>query len=120
MNDGINTIIDIDNMIAFSQMINTIFENSPKDISTYSIKSTTRMFPILMEILITGAKKLYGEDITPSQLTYEQFNILQKYIMSIGYKVMYNYTENINGKIINVWFEEIKKVVDCKGNTFYK
>lgn len=119
MNDGINTIIDIDNTVAFSEMINAIFENSPKDISTYSIKSTSRMFPILMEILITGTKKLYGNDITPSQVTHDQFRTLQKYIMSIGYKVMYNYTENNMGKIINIWFEEIKKTIDCKGNIFY-
>lgn len=107
------------NLIELSELVNVIFESPPKDISTYNIKSDLEMFPILMEILIRGARKLYGEGIKPSQLTEEQFEMLKKYMLSLSYKIMYNFTENEQGRIINIWFEEVSKMIDCKGNSYY-
>ena len=45
-----------------------------------------------MNILICGAKKIYGEDITADNITKAQLETLQRYMMSIGYIIKYNYT----------------------------
>jgi hypothetical protein len=70
-----------------------------------------------MNILMCGAKKVYGEFITADNLTKDQFNELQKYMMSIGYIIKYNYTynkENIPIKV-NIWFEPYMFNSKCNG-----
>lgn len=115
-----------------NSLIKTIFTGPPRPPCTYTIAvsddQNTTLFQLLMSILITGAKFLYGESITPSDISQEQFDELKLYIESIGYQIKYNYTnvgdENIpdelKPRIINIWFEPIPPPqIDCHGRRIY-
>lgn len=111
------------------QIVELIFSKPPADPCTYKViiadnsptlKSTT--FNLLMDVLITGAKKLYGNDIIPANISEEQFNTLKKYIASIGYHLKYNYTyaeDNQTILLINIWFEPYNCTIDCHGRKIY-
>lgn len=111
--------------VTVSQIVEFIFTKPPAGPCTYNVifadnsptmKSTT--FNLLMDILITGAKKLYGENIIPAHISEEQFDTLKKYISSIGYHLKYNYTYAEDNKtilLINIWFEPYTCRVDCHG-----
>jgi hypothetical protein len=76
------------------------------------------MFPYLMGIFINGAIALFGEDVTPQNMTLEQFALLKKYMLSLGHKVMHRYEEG-NTVVIHIWFEPIQILTDCKGKITY-
>jgi hypothetical protein len=115
------------------KVIKIIFSGYPKPPCTYSISLSNELiekkispFQLLMKILVDGAKLLYGEFITPNQISEEQFKMLKMYIESIGYSIKYNYTypeleKELNieftekTKIINIWFEQYINKIDCHG-----
>jgi hypothetical protein len=107
------------------ELIETIFSKYPKPPCTYRLTHSpdVSLFQLLMSLLINGAKRLYGENITPNDITEEQFKELQSYIESVGYKIKYNFSNipnpnNTNGeqaRIINIWFEEIIDYMNCHG-----
>jgi hypothetical protein len=114
----------------FENLINIIFVDSPKPPCTYNLSlprdNSSTMFQLLMTLLISGAKKLYGENITPSDISEDQFEELKRYIESVGYVIKYNYKNNnknnnqieqtdIAPKIINIWFEQYIPLTDCHG-----
>jgi hypothetical protein len=107
---------------SLQQLIDIIFSNYPKPPCTYMLTQDSpnfTLFQLLMTLLISGAKKLYGEHITPSDITDEQFKELQSYIESVGYKIKYNFTDielDIGKqKVINIWFEPFLDYVNCHG-----
>ena len=103
-------------------IVNVVFAKEPLPPYTYNIglaedAYNVTLFQLLMNILMCGAKKVYGEFITADNLTKDQFNELQKYMMSIGYIIKYNYTynkENIPIKV-NIWFEPYMFNSKCNG-----
>jgi len=113
------------------RVIKTVFSGYPRAPCTYCISLSNDLieknispFQLLMKILVDGAKFLYGEFITPDQISEEQFKMLKLYMESLGYSIKYNYTfpelgENIQftekPKIINIWFEQYKHNIDCHG-----
>ena len=110
----------------FEKLIDIIFVDSPKPPCTYNISlpsdNSSTMFQLLMTLLISGARKLYGENITPSDISEYQFEELKRYIESVGYVIKYNYKNNqsdeisdIGPKIINIWFEQYIPLFDCHG-----
>lgn len=109
--------------IDISNIINVIFSESPKPPCTYGLNlqsSYLNIFHILMNILIIGAKKLFGADITPNKITEKQFERLKQYIESLGYIVKYKYNykienDNIKADTINIWFEPYMYTSNCKG-----
>lgn len=126
-------------------IINQIFTRPPQPPCTYVIclsqdlsDKNINMFQFLMNILITGAKKLYGENINAQNLTNEQFNTLKMYMESLGYCIKYNYTFIKDSKkfdlylheakiqvpelspiSINIWFEPYIVKSDCHGRIIY-
>lgn len=115
------------------QIVDFIFAKSPSLPGSYNLilpskgipntdEYNASIFPYLMGILITGAKKLFGEDITPATMSEEQFDLLKKYILSIGFQVKHEYTylndSNIPN-IINIWFEPYSPKVDCHGRIVF-
>ena len=103
-------------------IVNVVFAKEPLPPYTYNIALAedaynVTLFQLLMNILMCGAKKVYGEFITADNLTKDQFEELQKYMMSIGYIIKYNYTynkENIPIKV-NIWFEPYMFNSKCNG-----
>lgn len=114
------------NEISVPDFVNYLFSNSPLEPCSYNLfpiettNETETMFPILMNIMMTGAKILYGENITPQTMTTDQFDTLKKYILSFGYQVENNYTTVLNKQYINIWFKRVNIIVDCKGNKIIK
>jgi len=115
-----------------SQIIDLLFSKPPGKPGVYKviIPSTGRpnsdeynasIFPYLMSILIGGAKRLFGEEITPAQMSESQFDLLKKYMLSIGYQVKHEYKfiepESTIPGIINIWFEPYSPLIDCHGRT---
>jgi hypothetical protein len=105
---------------------NKLFIHPPQDPCTFNILPMNKiitsqnhdiiMFPILMNIMIKGANILFGESIMPHNMNENQFNILKKYMASIGYFVRSSYTNNENDiPVINIWFQRIKILTDCHG-----
>jgi hypothetical protein len=103
-------------------IVNVVFAKEPLPPYTYNIALAedaynVTLFQLLMNILMCGAKKIYGDFITADNLTKDQFEELQKYMMSIGYIIKYNYTynkENIPIKV-NIWFEPYMYNSKCNG-----
>lgn len=114
-------------------IVNMVFSNSPKPPCTYNLalpdtnSKNCTMFQFLMSLLVSGAKKLYGENITPAEISEYQFSELKCYIESVGYIIKYNYsflgdpdpnldpTIEHRPKIINIWFEQYNNPTDCHG-----
>lgn len=115
-------------------LVETIFSQSPKPPCTFNIalseeEYNTTMFQLLMGLLISGAKRLYGESITPNDISEQQFDELKRYMESVGYRVKHNYKtigeddpnipDNQKPRIINIWFEQFMPSIDCHGRRIY-
>lgn len=96
--------------------INNIFNGIPKPPCTFSIKfkdmPLQQRNKLLFKILVTGAKKIFGNQITIDNIDNHQFNILDKYIQSMGYKINYKISES-NDYVI--WFEKLNIIKNCNG-----
>lgn len=113
------------------RVIKTVFSGDPRPPCTYSISLSNELveknispFQLLMKILVDGAKLLYGESVTPDQISDKQFEMLKMYMESLGYSIKYNYTTHgeqfieqfiEQPKIINIWFEKYRQNIDCHG-----
>lgn len=91
------------------QLVDFIFSNYPKPPCSYNLNiDTPSKLPILLEILLNGARKLYGQHIIPKEITEKQYDTLNDYMQSLGYTIKYNYTydppDSNNISHINVWF----------------
>lgn len=118
-------------------LVEMIFSKPPNPPCTYTLMlpenvnvNQVIMFQLLMNFLIAGAKKLYGNDITPQQISDKQFQELKYYIESVGYMIKYNYNEPTNSlissaqnestnKVINIWFEKYFEQIDCHGRKVF-
>jgi hypothetical protein len=103
-------------------IVNIVFAKEPLPPYSYNIAlaedaSNITLFQLLMNILICGAKKLYGEYITANEITKQEFDELKKYMISMGYVIKYNYTYNKEGIAIkvNIWFEPYMFNSKCNG-----
>lgn len=112
------------NNINLYQLINTIFSNSPKppnsiiiDINKIATDQKLTIFQSLMTILINGAKILFGENITPQDITEKQHETLQKYIKSIGFELHHEYKYNDDGIpiMVNIYFLPYIGNTNCNG-----
>jgi hypothetical protein len=116
-----NTNNNKNNLGTINNLIENVFTKSPLPPCTYSLvfEQNASAFQTLMYILVNGAKKLYGEDITPNDISEKQFDELKMYMESLGYQIKYNYTypdsNNLEISIINIWFEPYIKQMDCSG-----
>lgn len=126
-------------MASITDIIDKVFTRPPYPPCTFSLvfQEDIPVFQTLMTILISGAKRLYGESITPSEISDRQFLELQRYMESLGYHVKYNYRNVATAtttttttattttttepepdepiRIINIWFEPYFQKTDCSG-----
>lgn len=124
----------INNDQTLQGLVNTIFTSTPKPPCTYTIavaeevSSQVSLFQLLMNLLIAGAKKLYGEAVTPNDISQEQFEELKRYMESVGYEIKHNYTflnndpnlkDEDKPKVINIWFEQVIIKYDCHGRRLH-
>lgn len=106
-------------------LIEMIFGGLPKPPCTYTLATpddnSTSMFQLLMGLLISGCKILYGDHIQPSDITPSQFKEIQKYMESVGYVIKYNYSyDDKNTPLkINIWFEQYIPMIDCHGRKVF-
>lgn len=119
-------------LITVSEIVDYIFSRPPLEMCTFKLLLShesagvdldVQMFPYLMSILMDGAKRLFGDAVHPQLLNEAQFDVLQAYMMSLGYKIRYNYTYSDDGEtpmLINIWFEQIKVTRDCRGKLFFE
>lgn len=104
--------------ISIPDLADWLFTQPPMNPCTYNLFTNSKsenLFPVLMALLIEGAKRLYGNDITPAKMSYKQFEHLKQYFLSIGYQVKHNYTDKEDTTLINIWFEKVNYTEDCKG-----
>jgi hypothetical protein len=108
---------------AVSDFVEMIFSNPPKEPCSFILIASQNSLPTLMNILIAGAHKLFGESIKPTDVSESQFALLQKYFKSFGYIIKYNYTYKnaLCSEIakINIWFQNYKPLKTCQGITLY-
>lgn len=123
MDTGINRKAQ---MATVSEIVDHLFSKPPLDACTYKIlvyeknheDDKVNSFPFLMDILVSGAKKLFGDHISPSSLSEKQFNVLKQYMLSLGFQVKHEhkYEEGSDKPyLINIWFEQYKCTTDCHG-----
>ena len=111
-------------MSSVKDIVELVFSKPPKPPLSYDVTldsnapSGMNLFHLLMSILIEGAKKLYGEHIIPAHITKDMFNVLQKYMNSIGYTIKYinKYADdNITPISVDIWFEKYMFPINCHG-----
>lgn len=114
-------------------IVEYIFSKPPEQAFTYPIVIMEKFhpdprvcaFPYLMNILLSGAKKLFGNDITPQTISEDQFKTLQTYMLSMGYRVHYRFKhmeeDNTSSPlVVDIWFEECPKPKrNCHGILTY-
>lgn len=110
--------------VTVSEIVDIIFSTKPQppytytlDLTQFTLNQNITVFQILMNILINGAKKLYGETVSPATISKEQYEMLQEYMQSIGYKIKHNYTYSKNNTpiAVNIWFEYFMPNTSCNG-----
>lgn len=94
--------------VDLQKMVSIVFSQPPSEPGSYkldlSVDSDDTQDPefanelakttanVLMNIFISGCQILFGNNITPANITDEQFKTVNKYINSFGYQTHYEYT----------------------------
>jgi len=118
---------------SIDNIVDLVFSKDPKPPCTYYLTlpeyqiTQSQIFNMLMSVLISGAKRLYGDSIRPSDISDKQFSTLKMYIESLGYSLKYDYKPIVNKDIefiipptvINIWFEPYYKKYDCHGRNIF-
>lgn len=95
--------------VDLKKMITIVFSQPPADPGSYKLDlsvetETVEQDPefanelakttanVLMNIFISGCQILFGDTITPANITEDQFTTVNKYINSFGYQTHYEYT----------------------------
>ncbi|NDC95071.1 hypothetical protein EB118_24580 [bacterium] len=97
-----------------SKIVDIVFSDSPKLPCSYSVVLAEGMnlFPVLMYILMEGAKRLHGH-ITFDSITREQAQKLNMYMESLGYTLHYKVFPET--KSIDIWFVPYIPKYTCHG-----
>lgn len=99
------------------QVFNIIFQDLPKPPNHYNLRldennpenKNVNFNDILLNIFFNGMKILFGESTNLRNITQEQYGLINKYIQSLGYSVIFNYEYDDDNFPINikVWFEQL-------------
>lgn len=113
----------MDNIFTIDGFIENLFSQSPKPPCSVNINLTNpdNKLNTLMTILLNGAKYLYGPNVSPRNLSQEQFEFLQYYFNSMGYiirykKIFLDVEQTILCKV-DIWFDKLKRQTTCDGRT---
>jgi hypothetical protein len=104
------------NLDAF-ELIGMIFKEPVKPSNFYNLKldetidsnKNINFNDILMNIFFKGIEIKFGNEITPTNISKDQYTIINTYMNSFGYNTEFGYTyndENIPTNL-NVWFEKL-------------
>jgi len=98
------------------QTFNVIFQDIPKEKNHYNLRldetneenKNINFNDILIGVFFNGIKVLFGESTNLQNITQEQYELINKYMQSLGYTVILNYEYDDNKLPINikVWFEK--------------
>ena len=102
-----------DNLDAF-EIISLIFKESVKSPNHFNLKldetidtnKNINFNDILMNIFLKGIEIKYGNQVTPQNISKDQYTIINSYMNSFGYNTEFGYTYNEDNVPINlnVWF----------------
>jgi hypothetical protein len=104
-----------------NHFVDTIFRGDPQPPCTFCIKfkeiPINQRNKILFKILLKGARKKFGEQITIDNIDNHQYHILNKYLLSMGYHVNYSLQgeHQTLGMQYCIWFDQIKIITNCNG-----
>lgn len=109
--------------IQMEDIIQCLFTSRPRPPCTYNLQLYNLQAPIqsiLMSILMSGARILYGgQNLKIFDITKQQYNTLNEYIESIGFTIKYKENHQ-DEKLIgyNIWFEPFKRLYKCNGQKY--
>jgi hypothetical protein len=102
------------------KMFEVIFREPPKAPNSYNLQleesnpdnENIRFDDILINIFFTGLKVLFGESVNLGNITQDQYEHINTYMYSLGYKAIFDYEYDENNIPINikVWFEKLTTV----------
>jgi len=99
----------IENQI--NKFVNMIFSSDPVSPKSFIFEyngSEEQLNNILINILISGSKKIFGESTSIPYITEDQLELLNKYMQSMGYRVKREYIYKDDQIIdVRVWFEKL-------------
>lgn len=100
-------------------LVEMVFSRPPGDIASIPVcfveNTPEHTFPVLMDITTRGMAKLFGPSITIQTITENQQELLKKYILSIGYRLIHRYTYMEDTVIVNIYFLPVSVKTDCHG-----
>lgn len=95
-----------------SYIIDLVFSHPPRPPCTFMIETgDSGLFSVLMSILIEGAKRLYGDYVTPMGLGEHQVERIKAYMESLGYSLKYRVRDASNA--VDIWFEPYLPYYTC-------
>lgn len=114
------------NTVELKEFIMGLFSNQPQPVNSFCLELEPQILSatneedknkiiayknnLLMSIFINGARILFGNEVTPTNISDRQFTLLNTYMQSIGYNCKYEYVKNKQGvnTNIDIWFEYIQ------------
>jgi hypothetical protein len=113
----------MDKPISVLEIVDIIFARPPQEACSIQValceESNANLFHLLMDIMMQGSKRLFGNEVSAQNITLEQFEILKKYMRSIGYEIKHNFTTTLeNTVLVNIWFEPYIGTMNCHGHRF--
>lgn len=98
--------------------INMIFTSEPKEPNTLNLRldpddpnnANVNIYDILINVYLNGMITLFGSIVNPGNINKEQYNLLNKYMASLGYYANYERKTNENGTPthVEITFTETK------------
>lgn len=99
--------------------INMIFMSEPKDPNTLNLRldpndpnnANVNIYDILINVYLNGMITLFGNQVNPGNINKEQYDLLNKYMASLGYYANYETKRNEYGvpTHVEILFTETKK-----------
>lgn len=82
--------------------INMIFTSEPKEPNTLNLRldpddpnnANVNIYDILINVYLNGMATLFGNQVNPGNINKEQYNLLNKYMASLGYYANYETKRN--------------------------
>jgi hypothetical protein len=110
----------MDKPMSVLEIVDAIFTKPPQEACSLRVElseySNGNLFHLLMDIMMQGAKCLFGNDISVHNISLKQFDILNQYIRSFGFNIKHNFTKTPNNDIlVNIWFEPYIGNRTCHG-----
>ena len=95
-------------METINNLVELVFKERPNVPNAYLVEldgtnDPKLVYDLLVNVLLLGIKKLYGQDATPAVFIYdeEKYALLNKYMQSIGYNLNYK----VKDGNLEIWFD---------------